>query len=157
MVSRRDLLIALFSASITGAAVSLAHADKLVLGPLAIDWSEIPVRKTDVGEYRQVVRAPTATLEELELHITTLMPGTTSHAPHKHVNEELVILREGTVEVLSNGEWKRLSPGSVVFNASNSLHALRNVGSVPAVYHVVNWSSAETRRLEQAEKATKAP
>lgn len=29
----------------------------------------------------------------------------TSHAPHQHANEELVIIREGTVDVLVNGEW----------------------------------------------------
>jgi XRE family transcriptional regulator, regulator of sulfur utilization len=55
-----------------------------------------------------------------------------------------VIIREGTVEVLSDGQWKRLGPGSIVFNASNSLHALRNVGEMPAVYHVVNWTSSTT-------------
>jgi len=52
-----------------------------------------------------------------------------------------VIIREGTVEVLSEGAWKRVGPGSVVFNASNQMHALRNVGPTPAVYHVINWSS----------------
>jgi quercetin dioxygenase-like cupin family protein len=45
------------------------------------------------------------------------------------------------VEVLVNGEWKRVGPGSVVFNASNVLHGLRNVGDVPAVYHVISWFS----------------
>src|SRR6185436_5833801 len=64
-----------------------------------------------------------------------------SHPPHKHPNEELVIIREGTVECLVNGEWKRLGPGSVIFNASNQLHALKNVGTVPATYHVINWQS----------------
>ncbi|RZJ11378.1 MAG: cupin domain-containing protein [Rubrivivax sp.] len=152
MLSRRDVLVALFSTSLTFAALSLAGTSTVALGPLAIDWREIPVNKTDVGEYRQVIKAPTATLDELELHVTTLMPGLSSHAPHQHVNEELVILREGTVEVLSGGQWKRLSPGSVVFNASNSPRALRNVGTIPAVYHVINWSSAETKRLEQAGK-----
>ena len=57
------------------------------------------------------------------------------------MNEELIIIREGTVEVLSNGAWKRTGPGSIVFNASNQLHAIRNVGTAPAVYHVINWKS----------------
>jgi quercetin dioxygenase-like cupin family protein len=80
----------------------------------------------------------------LELHVTTLNPGQEPHPPHRHPNEELVILREGTVEALVNGDWKRLGPGSVIFNASNQLHGLRNVGTVPAIYHVINWTTAAT-------------
>jgi quercetin dioxygenase-like cupin family protein len=73
--------------------------------------------------------------------VTTLNPGMASHPPHQHANEELVIIREGTVEALVQGEWKRVGPGSVIFNASNQLHGLRNVGTGPATYHVINWSS----------------
>jgi hypothetical protein len=32
----------------------------------------------------------------------------------------------------------------VIFNASNQLHRLRNVGAGEAVYHVINWKSAAT-------------
>ena len=96
-------------------------------------------RPTAVGEVRQVVRSPTATLAELEIHITTLKPGQMSHAPHQHPNEELLIIKEGTVEALVAGEWKKLGPGSVIFQATNQLHAIRNAGEALATYHVVNW------------------
>ncbi len=58
----------------------------------------------------------------------------------RHVNEELIIIREGNCETLSNGNWVKVGPGSVVFNASNSLHGFRNIGTTPATYHVINWS-----------------
>ena len=80
------------------------------------------------GSTRSMVRAPTVTLDELEMHVTTLNPGQTSHAPHQHANEELIILREGTLETLSLGQWKRVGPGSIIFNASNDLHGVKNVG-----------------------------
>jgi quercetin dioxygenase-like cupin family protein len=96
------------------------------------DWDAVPAKQTPVGAIRQFFRAPTATLDELELRATTLNPGAASHAPHSHPNEELVIVKEGTVEVLVAGEWKRMGPGSVVFSASNQVHGLRNVGSAPA-------------------------
>ena len=117
-----------------------------MIGPSVWNWASLEARTTDVGTYRQVARGPTATLDELEIHVTTLNPGLSSHPPHRHPNEELVIVREGQVEVLSDGRWVRAGPGSVVFNASNSEHALRNVGTMPATYHVINWRSAATPR-----------
>ena len=46
-----------------------------------------------------------------------------------------------TVESLVNGETRRLGPGSVVFQAANQLHGLRNVGDTPATYFVIRWNS----------------
>ena len=78
------------------------------------------------------------------MHVTTLNPGKSPHPPHRHPNEEMLIIRQGTVEALVNGEWKRVGPGSVIFFASNQLHGLRNVGPEPAVYHVINFKTAAT-------------
>jgi uncharacterized cupin superfamily protein len=97
-------------------------------------------KKTPTGEVRSLCKASTATVDQLEMHVTTLNPGLESHPPHRHVNEELIILREGECETLSDGKWVKVGPGSVVFNASNSLHGFRNVGTTPATYHVINWS-----------------
>lgn len=143
-VTPRDLTIAAIAAAASWSAGALAQNVPAILGPAVFDWNAMEAKKTDVGALRSVVRAPTATLSELEMHITTLNPGLASHPPHQHPNEELVILREGTVEVLSGGAWKRLGPGSIVFNASNSPHALRNVGDTPATYFVINWQTPAT-------------
>jgi len=90
---------------------------------------------------RTVVQQPTATLDELEIHITTLNKGETPHPPHQHPDEELVIVKEGTVESLVNGELKRVGPGSIIFQAANQMHSIRNVGDGPATYHVIKWNS----------------
>jgi uncharacterized cupin superfamily protein len=73
------------------------------------------------------------------MHITTLNPGEISHPPHQHPEEELLIVREGTVEMLQNGVPSRVGPGSIIFNASNEFHNIRNVGATPATYHVIQW------------------
>ena len=140
MIKRRDLLVALISVTAT-IGVLTVRAQTSVMQSSVFDWNSIAVKQTDVGSVRQFFKSPTITLDELECHVTTLNPGLQSHPPHKHPNEELVIIREGNVEVLSNGEWKKAGPGSVIFNASNQLHALKNVGTTPAVYHVLNWKS----------------
>src|SRR5260370_19545656 len=130
MITRRDIVIALIAVS-AALLVVVAHSQTPVMQSSAFDWNAIPAKPTDVGSVRQFFRSPTATLDELECHVTTLKPGVSSHPPHKHPNEELVIIREGTVACLANGEWKRLGPGSVIFKASNQLHARRNAGTGP--------------------------
>ncbi|TCP35072.1 cupin domain-containing protein [Sphingomonas sp. BK235] len=144
---RRSRDVALIAAGIAlgAAAPGVARtAAGAVLGPAVFDWSRLVATPTPTGAVRQVVRRPTATLRELEIHVTTLDPGRSSHPPHTHPNEELVIVDAGTVETLSAGTWQRVGPGSVIFNASNAPHALRNVGTAPARYHVVNWSTDAT-------------
>ena len=159
MIKQRDIalvVIAAFVGAVTmGSVNSLRHlkhgavhlaADgtKPIIGESVYDWNNMEVKKTPIGETRTVLRGPTATLDELEMHVTTLNPGKASHPPHKHPNEELIILDQGTVEALINGEWKRVGTGSVIFNASNVMHSLRNVGDTPATYHVVNWHTDKT-------------
>ena len=144
MITRRDLVVSSIAVALTLCVVALADQKIPIMQSAAFDWNSIPVKQTPMGSTRAFFKAPTATLDELELHVTTLNPGQTSHPPHKHPNEELVIIREGTVEALVQGEWKRVGPGSVIFNASNQLHGLKNVGDMPATYHVINWKSATT-------------
>jgi quercetin dioxygenase-like cupin family protein len=126
--------------AVTSFAQDPAPAPK-VMGSMAFDWNQLAVHKTPKGESRKVCQAPTATLDELEIHITTLNPGELAHPPHQHPDEELLIIKEGTVEAFVNGEWKRVGPGSVIFQASNVPHAIRNVGETPATYHVIKWNS----------------
>jgi quercetin dioxygenase-like cupin family protein len=97
------------------------------------DWNSIPDKPTPYGSTRSFFSTPTATLEHLSVHVTTLNPGMAPHPPHKHPNEEVIILHQGTLEVLSNGTTTRVGPGSVIFNGSNQLHGFKNVGTGPAI------------------------
>jgi XRE family transcriptional regulator, regulator of sulfur utilization len=145
MITSRDIVVALIAIAATVCLVVGARPEASIMQSSLFDWNAIPSKQTDVGAVRQFFRAPTATLDELECHVTTLNPGMTSHPPHKHANEELVIVKEGTVEALVNGEMKKAGPGSVIFNASNQMHGIRNVGNGPATYHVINWKSLAKR------------
>ena len=143
MITRRDLMLALPAVAATAGVFAVADP-KPVMGSTAFDWNSIPVKPTKTGSVRSFFSTPTATLENLELQVTTLNPGEMPHQPHRHPNEEMIILRQGTLDTLSNGEWKRVGPGSVIFNGSNQLHGLKNVGADQAVYHVINWKSSTT-------------
>ena len=139
-ITRREAVLGLLAASGSLTAVGETEEKQSILGPHVFVWEEMQARTTATGEVRSLYKGPTATIDQLEMHISTLNPGMESHPPHRHVNEELIILREGECETLSDGRWVKVTPGSVVFNASNSLHGFRNVGTTPATYHVINWS-----------------
>lgn len=167
-LTRRDLAVASLTLAIAfvllGATPFTPVKPKLELTPsknpaltsAAFDWDKLAVKPTKVGAVRKVCQGPTPTLDELEIHITTLNRGEAAHAPHAHADEELLIVKEGTVEALVNGEWVRLGAGSIIFQASCIEHAIRNVGETPATYHVIKWNSpGMLRQLAEAKAAAK--
>ena len=109
------------------------------LGTRVLDWEKLATIATPVGERRDFFDSPTATLRNFEGHATTLNAGETPHAPHQHPDEELLIVKAGTVELTINGVAQRAGAGSVVFIAANDLHALRNVGDTRATYYVFRF------------------
>ena len=57
------------------------------------------------------------------------------------MNEEVLILREGTAEAYVNGEWTPMTTGSMVLMGSMVPHAIRNSGKTPCTYYVINWKT----------------
>ena len=78
-----------------------------------------------------------------EMHETVLGPGTQTHAPHKHVHEEIIIIVEGTVEAFVEGATETLEAGSVIYFGSNQMHSARNVGKTPSRYYVIELRGEE--------------
>ena len=133
MSKKRDFAVAAMAAGITLACVSLADETRAVLDSTAWKWEDIAARDTDVGQYRHVTRQPTRTLEELEMHITTLKPRTSSHAPHTHPNEEMVIVREGTLQAHVNGREIVVGPGTESDVVDRARAFVESLGKRPIV------------------------
>ncbi len=149
MITPRDLKVASLAAIATLCALTLAGQTP-ILHSAVFNWNSMVEKPTPQGSIRSIFRGPTATLDELEMHATTLNPGQASHLPHKHPNEEVIIIREGTVETLSSGKWVKAGPGSIIFEASNELHATRNTGTTPARYTVISFTTDKTPKAEAA-------
>ena len=129
---------------------SAALAQAPVLHSTTFTWEEIQARPAPNGRSRSLFRSATATLDELEIHVTTLPPGQASHAPHTHLEEEVIIIKEGTVEVFQAGVIRNVGPGAVLFMASGEAHAVKNVGDTPATYHVMQWFSPGMKKKTEA-------
>jgi XRE family transcriptional regulator, regulator of sulfur utilization len=132
-------LAALAVAAAAAGSIATVAAQKQIQKSTVFEWSAADTTPTEWGARRQVARTPTPTLDELEIHISTLNPGLSSHAPHQHVNEELLILKEGTLDTSQNGVTRHVGQGGIIFQASNEPHNVTNVGSTPATYYVINW------------------
>jgi quercetin dioxygenase-like cupin family protein len=121
-----------------------AESAKASMKSNVFDWKELAVTPTKTGERRQIFNGPTATLDNFSGHITTLRPGEVAHAPHRHPDEEMIVVKEGTLEVIINGDTRRACPGSVFFYAPNDLHGMKNVGETAASYFVFRFITSKT-------------
>jgi len=103
-------------------------------------WNDLEVETRESGERRAVFKGPTDAFEYLQVHASTVEPGTAVHAAHTHDDrEELVIIKEGTVEFSLNGECQILPAGSVALALPGDSHGIQNAGEVPATYYIVRW------------------
>jgi len=74
----------------------------------------------------------------VELHETILTAGKAPHAPHRHLREEMLIVKEGKLKVEIEGEeTKEVTAGGAAYVASNKMHGWTNAGDSTATYFVV--------------------
>jgi quercetin dioxygenase-like cupin family protein len=131
------LLIAGASLLAQAPSVKESAAPKLV--STVYNWEKMTVTTTPSGVRRALFDGPTTTLDKLHCHITTLNPGQNSGEPRKHLQEEVIIIKEGTVEATVDGRTETAGPGSVIFFAANAVTRLRNAGTTPATYFVTYY------------------
>ena len=69
-----------------------------------------------------------------------LEPGKTPHAPHTHVEEEVMIIESGHGEIFCDGKTTKVGPGSVMYTTPNTSHGITNTGSEPIVFYYIKWA-----------------
>lgn len=147
MITRRDLTIGSVSLFLGLAVMALAQsAAKPLMLSSVFNWADLKPVPTKVGERRAVFDASTPALANLECHITTLNPGEAPHQSHRHPEEELMIVKEGTLETLQEGRTNLVTTGGIIFQASNEFHGLRNIGTNRATYFVIKFAPRDLKR-----------
>jgi quercetin dioxygenase-like cupin family protein len=152
-LTRRDLCLALpalglFSA-LAAEAAAQAPAEPVSQNALNTDFSHckafvfdrMPLRYSGGGApTHDIARGTVPTGELIELHETTVAPGKMPHPAHQHPHEEFILVREGVMDFIYNGESHILGPGSVGYTAPNQMHGFKNVGTTPATYFIFSLS-----------------
>jgi quercetin dioxygenase-like cupin family protein len=131
LMTRRDLT--LLSA---GFAAVTARAQKAALPTLpskTYRFEDLVLK----GNSRAVFDGLTHSGFHVDLHETQLAPGAAPHAPHRHEHEEMIMVREGTLEITIEGKVTVVGPGGVVYAASNEMHGWKNAGETNAHYFVI--------------------
>jgi len=106
-----------------------------------------PDKKAGWKSYGQF-RGRTRNRITLSCHASVLTSGNCPHPPHRHDEEEILVLLAGQAD-LNLPEWNgtggdhrlRLSPGQFVYYPAQFPHTLESVGDDPANYLMVKWSS----------------
>jgi len=101
-------------------------------------FDEIPVTTNGKNKQRRMFTAKTHTGFKIESHQSDIAPGEVNHPPHQHLREEMMLIRDGVMELTIAGKPYRLGPGDVGVIGSNEIHNAKNVGTTRAQYFIVN-------------------
>jgi mannose-6-phosphate isomerase-like protein (cupin superfamily) len=120
-----------------GLASSVVHAEEAA--PTRGDW----------GEWRRYFRGATHGAKDLVVLAVTLRPGHEPHPPHRHAEEEFMILAEGAGVWRLDGRDLPARKGDVVYAAPWVMHGLKNTGDTPLTYYLVKWNTKGVKAPEK--------
>ena len=101
------------------------------------------------GEWRRYFKGETHGLTGMALLVVTLKPGEAPHPPHRHADEEFMILTEGTGTWFIDGREIPGRKGDTAYVAPWSMHGLKNSGDTPLTYYMIRWSNKGMRSPDE--------
>jgi quercetin dioxygenase-like cupin family protein len=134
MNNRREFIAALAALGVAGK-VEAQTTGEGTLGKskvFAPDFKKLP----NGSERWGVLGGTLNTGEHVGMHVSIVPAGTPPSAPHKILHSELLVVAEGNLELFADGETSPAPTGSVIYVASGTTHAIRNVGTTAAKYFV---------------------
>ena len=87
---------------------------------------------------------PTDQLSGLCAGMAVLEPGASPHPPHRHPEEDFLIIADGTGEIECGGKVCQVGPGAIMYCAGDVLHGITNTGKVPLTFYWSKWMARIT-------------
>jgi quercetin dioxygenase-like cupin family protein len=101
------------------------------------------------GEWRRYFRGQTHGTKDMVVLVVSLKPGQAPHPPHRHAEEEFMILAEGSGTWNLDGKELAAKKGDVVYAAPWIMHGLKNTGNAPLTYFMVKWNNKGVKAPEK--------
>ena len=109
-----------------------------------------PVKISGDRESGVFLEGTSAHLEYLRIHATTQYPGAKPRPAHANKdNEELVIVKEGTMKVTIDGKSAILGAGGVVLIMPQQMQAYENIGNSNLTYYAMQYRSKKPINIER--------
>ncbi len=108
-------------------------------GILLLNADTIAYTEKDGKGTKKYFDQPTAMCTNYEMHITKLTKKGPSHAPHQHVDTEIILVIEGDVGMTIDGQDYKGSTGDLFIAESGKLHGVSNASDKPCSYFAFKW------------------
>ena len=94
------------------AASSAFASDSPTISSFIKPFDELPVKQNGQNQSRPILDGLTHSGDHLEVHETTLAPGSAPHPPHQHEHEELFLMMKGSLAVTIAGKTAVIGRGA---------------------------------------------
>ena len=136
MPNRRDLL---FLSALPAIRALAATSGPAKLPNVTLDAGHAKLERQPFGDLRTYFDGPTDQLHAMTAGSLLLKPGMSPHPPHQHPEEEIMVITEGTGEIVVEGKVSKVGPGSMMYCAANRLHGVKNTGTQPLLFFFYKW------------------
>ena len=133
-LDRRTVLQALAGGFLLPSAASAAEIQDAVLSR---DDGRLDAQP--FGDLRVFLQGQTGALTSLTFGSLELKAGQSPHAPHRHPEEEIMLITEGQGEISLEGRVTKVAPGSIMYAASNRLHGIVNTSDALLTFYYFKW------------------
>jgi len=108
-------------------------------GALLLNKDSLEFKKSERGGGRAYFNHPTAMTENFEMHVTQLDHKGPSHAPHQHVDTEVILIIEGNTTMTIDGKDYKAGPGDMYIMESGKMHGISNAEEKTCSYFAFKW------------------
>jgi mannose-6-phosphate isomerase-like protein (cupin superfamily) len=108
-------------------------------GSLLMNYDSTSYTEAGTKGTRKFFERATAMCDTLEMHVTTLKQKGPSHAPHQHVDSEIILMIEGETEMTIDGKKYQGTAGDLYLVESGKMHGITNTSDKACSYFAFRW------------------
>jgi quercetin dioxygenase-like cupin family protein len=118
----------------------ISAAAKKGMNSSVYEWENLRIKKTKTGEERKFFESSTRSLDMIDVKAVTLLSGDKGNGYQIDDGfNELIIVKEGNIEISVNGDRKVFGEGSVIVASPGDEMYITNPERTAAVYYFIGF------------------